>query len=154
MQIHSQLNSKVHTRLLQCLEHQFDKNRRKDPSHGLTGLRVNLLSGQLSDKGFRVRSIWKNQRKIGRPQLCKELHLQLQDTRHSRPLQKAKQDRSLRLERRLDQQTLTTVATVGAGDELLWPLVTVLLLGPEAETADGDGLCHRLERKRGTEEVH
>lgn len=47
-----------------------------------------------------------------------------------------------------NQQTLTAVATVGAGDELLWPFVTVLLLGPEAETADGDGLCHRLERKR------
>lgn len=54
---------------------------------------------------------------------------------------------------RFDQQTLTAVATVGAGDELLWPLVAVLLLGPEAETADGDGLCYRLERKQGREEV-
>lgn len=48
--------------------------------------------------------------------------------------------------------TLTAVATVSAGDELLWPLVAVLLLGSEAETADGDGLCHRLEREQGMEE--
>lgn len=41
-------------------------------------------------------------------------------------------------------RTLTAVAAVGAGDELLRPLVTVLLLGPEAEAADGDGLRHRL----------
>lgn len=40
---------------------------------------------------------------------------------------------------------LTAVAAVGAGDELLRPLVAVLLLGPEAEAADGDGLRHRLE---------
>lgn len=40
--------------------------------------------------------------------------------------------------------TLTTVATVGAGDELLRLLVTILLLGPQTEAADGDGLCHRL----------
>lgn len=40
---------------------------------------------------------------------------------------------------------LTAVAAVGAGDELLRPLVAVLLLGPQAEAADGDGLCHRLQ---------
>lgn len=49
-------------------------------------------------------------------------------------------------------RTLTAVAAVGAGDELLRPLVTVLLLGPEAEAADGDGLRHRLEGGE-TEEV-
>lgn len=39
---------------------------------------------------------------------------------------------------------LTAIATVGAGDELLRPLVAILLLGPQAEAADGDWLCHRL----------
>lgn len=39
---------------------------------------------------------------------------------------------------------LTAVAAVGTGDELLWPLVAVLLLGPQTEAADGDGLRHRL----------
>lgn len=40
--------------------------------------------------------------------------------------------------------SLTTVATISAGDELLWLLVAVLLLGPQTEAADGDGLCHGL----------
>lgn len=40
--------------------------------------------------------------------------------------------------------TLTTVATVGAGDELLRLFVTILLFRPQTEAADGDGLCHRL----------
>lgn len=47
---------------------------------------------------------------------------------------------------------LTTIATVGAGDEFLRPLIAILLLGPQAEAADGDGLCHRLaegQRRRG-----
>lgn len=44
---------------------------------------------------------------------------------------------------------LTAVAAVGTGDELLWPLVAVLLLGPQAEAADGDGLRHRLEGQGG-----
>lgn len=39
---------------------------------------------------------------------------------------------------------LTTVAAVGTGDELLRPLVAVLLLGPQAEAADRDRLRHRL----------
>lgn len=44
---------------------------------------------------------------------------------------------------------LTAVAAVCAGDELLRPLVAVLLLGPQAEAADGDGLSHRLEEFGG-----
>lgn len=48
---------------------------------------------------------------------------------------------------------LTTVATVGAGDELLRPLVAILLLGAQAEAADGDGLRHRLMSGMGGETV-
>lgn len=49
----------------------------------------------------------------------------------------------------LQAPLLTAVAAVGAGDELLRPLVAVLLLGPQAEAADGDGLRHRLEGQGG-----
>lgn len=47
---------------------------------------------------------------------------------------------------------LTAVATVGAGDELLWLLIAILLLGPQTEAADGDGLRHRLAKGQSRRE--
>lgn len=42
---------------------------------------------------------------------------------------------------------LTTVPTVCTGDQLFRLLVAVLFLGPQTETTDGYGLCHRLREK-------
>lgn len=49
---------------------------------------------------------------------------------------------------------LTAVPTVCTGDELFGLLVTVLFLGPQTETTDGYGLCHRLrEKNRDREQI-
>lgn len=43
---------------------------------------------------------------------------------------------------------LTAVPTVCTGDELFGFLVAVLLLGPQTETTNGYGLCHRLREEK------